>query len=96
VNVARRCCATFAFVEFFMKSWTWNTDQGLFQINVIGPRRVNLLFDNTIIGSYPTPEQAADDCGTGHHAPISEAFDGGSLGVSVSLKDWPVEPKLKH
>jgi len=70
-----------------MKSWTWNTGQGTFCINVIGPRRVNLLFENTIIGSYPTPEQAADDCGTGHHAPISESFDGGSLGVSVLLKD---------
>lgn len=79
-----------------MKTWTWKTDQGLFQIDLIGPRRVNLLFGDTIIGSYPTPEQAADECGTGHHAPISEAFDGGSLGVSVSLKDWSEEPTLNH
>ncbi len=79
-----------------MKSWTWNTGQGSFRIDVIGPRRVNLFFDETVIGSYPTPEQAAEDCGTGHHAPISDAFDGGSLGVSNLLKDWTQAPGLRH
>jgi len=71
-----------------MTYWTWITGQGEFHIEEIGPNRIDLLFGNSVIGSYPTPQEAADRCGEGHHARISEAFDGASLGVSCSLTDW--------
>jgi hypothetical protein len=71
-----------------MRCWTWQTGQGEFRIETIGPSRINLMFQNTVIGSYPTPQEAADRCGEGRHAQICEAFDGGSLGVSRSLSDW--------
>jgi len=71
-----------------MQQWTWKTDQGDFHIQVIGANRINLLFDQDVIGSYPSTNEAADSCGQGHHASVSESFDGGSLGVSRCLKDW--------
>ncbi len=79
-----------------MKSWTWNTNQGLFRINLIGSHQIRLLFGETIIGSFPSLEQAAHDCGTARHAPISESFDGESLGVPVLLKDWTVASERPH
>jgi hypothetical protein len=71
-----------------MTYWTWNTAQDEFRIEQIGPRRMNLFFGKSVIGSYPTPQEAADCCGKGHHAQIPEGFDGASLGVSRSLTDW--------
>ena len=73
-----------------MSEWIWKTGQGDFHIQVIGPSRINLTFQNDVIGSYPTTQEAADNCGQGHHARISESFDGGSLGVSRSLADWKI------
>jgi hypothetical protein len=40
-----------------MAEWTWKTDHGEFHIQVIGP--INLLFQNDVIGSYPTTQEAA-------------------------------------
>ena len=71
-----------------MTYWTWNTARGEFRIEEIGPSRIDLLFEELLIGSYSTPQEAAGCCGAGHHAQISEEFDAGSLGVSRSLTDW--------
>lgn len=71
-----------------MTYWTWNTAQGEFRIEQIGPNHIDLLFEKSVIGSYPTPQEAADQCGEGRHAQISESFNGGSLGVSRFLADW--------
>ena len=73
-----------------MAGWIWKTDQGDFHIQVLGPSRIDLTFQNEVIGSFPTTQEAADNCGQGHHAQISESFDGGSLGVSRTLADWEV------
>ncbi len=71
-----------------MTFWTWHTGQGDFRIERVGPSRIDLLFGKSVIGSYPTPQEAADCCGEGRHAQISEGFNGGSLGVSRALTDW--------
>jgi|HubBroStandDraft_5_1064220.scaffolds.fasta_scaffold427450_1 hypothetical protein len=70
-----------------MTYWTWITAQGEFRTVEIGPIRINLLSGKSVIGSYPTPPEAADCRGEGHHVQISEGFDGGRLRVSRSLPD---------
>jgi hypothetical protein len=71
-----------------MTYWTWSTSQGVFRIDEIGRSRIDLLFGKSVIGSYPTPQEAADRCGGGDHARISDEFDGASLGVPRSLSAW--------
>ena len=71
-----------------MNSWSWITHRGTFRIDEIGHSRIDLTFDTVAIGSYPTPQEAADRCGEGDHGQISDAFDGASLRVPRSLGDW--------
>jgi hypothetical protein len=71
-----------------MSRWAWITNQGTFRIDEIGRSRIDLTFDKVTIGSYPTPQEAADRCGEGDHGQFSDTFDGASLRVSRSLGDW--------
>jgi len=71
-----------------MICWTWKTDDGTFHIEESGQNRNDLSFERFAIGSFPTPEEAAERCGEGDHARISDSFDGASLKVPCSLADW--------
>ena len=46
------------------------------------------LFQDENLGSYTTPQQAADDLAGGHTISPSSGVDTASLGISDDISDW--------
>ena len=70
--------------------WHYRTHKGVFYI-VPRDGQYEVIFDDDRLGSYPTPEQAADDLAGGHTYWPSAGFDPGELGISDDLGDWTFE-----
>ncbi|MGJ8586441.1 MAG: hypothetical protein ACSHXD_20315 [Marinosulfonomonas sp.] len=50
--------------------------------------RWKVMFDEENLGSYHTPEAAADDVSGGHTFSPSNGVDLGELGIPEDLSDW--------
>lgn len=48
----------------------------------------NAVFDSDSLGSYSSPEQAADDLAGGHTFSISNGVDTATLGIPEDLAEW--------
>ena len=69
--------------------WSYKTRKGTFFI-VERDGRFHVIYDDEDLGSYSTPEQAADDLAGGHTSWPSSGVDPGELGISEDLGDWEV------
>lgn len=47
-----------------------------------------VLYDDENLGSYHSPEAAADDVAGGHTDSPSNGVDLGDLGISENINDW--------
>ena len=47
-----------------------------------------MLYDDENLGSYHSPEAAADDVAGGHTFSPSNGIDLGDLGISENINDW--------
>jgi hypothetical protein len=67
--------------------WSYKTPKGTFHI--IKPDAwFHIIYDGEDLGSYATPEQAADDLAGGHTFSPSNGVDPGELEISDDLGDW--------
>lgn len=72
-------------------SWSYPTRRGTVFIlphAAGGVIRYQVVFEGDVLGSYATPEQAADDVAGGHTFMPSSGVDLGDLGISNDLGDW--------
>lgn len=71
--------------------WSWNTRKGRVWIvpkAELGTVRYHVVYDGESLGSYSSPQQAADDVSGGHTFDPGNGVDLGSLGISGDLGDW--------
>ncbi|SNB71722.1 hypothetical protein SAMN06265338_104203 [Rhodoblastus acidophilus] len=71
--------------------WYWNTRKGTVWIvprQDLGSIRYHVVYDDEALGSYHSPQQAADDVAGGHTFGPSNGVDLGSLGISNNIADW--------
>ncbi len=74
-----------------MPIWIHRTSKGTFWIRPDGSGRITLGVDDEALGSYATPEQAADDvycCATGYHPWDAQ----GTVNAPVDLSEWDYRP----
>jgi hypothetical protein len=69
------------------RRYSFNTRAGTFHI-VNRKGRFHIIFREEDLGSYATPEQAADDLAGGHTFSPSSGVDPGSLGIPGDLSEW--------
>lgn len=50
----------------------------------------HVIYGDESLGSYKTPEQAAEDVAGGHTFSIPGAIDTASLGIPYDLSEWQV------
>ena len=50
--------------------------------------RYKVMFEDEHLGSYPSPESAADDVSGGHTNSPSEGIDLGELEIPADLGEW--------
>ena len=67
--------------------WYFETKIGKFSI-LPQNGRYAVYFEDENLGSYATPEQAADDVAGGHTFWPSSGIDPGELDISDDLGDW--------
>lgn len=67
--------------------WSYKTRAGTFYIIPI-KKRFHALYEDEDLGSYITPEQAADDLAGGHTFWPSSGIDPGEMEISDDLGDW--------
>ena len=61
---------------------------GKFFIGQSPDGRFHPIFDDESLGSYVSPQQAADDLAGGHTFSPSGGFDTSTLGISEDISDW--------
>lgn len=67
--------------------YTWNTRIGTFYI-AEAEGRFHVIYDEESLGSYATPEQAAEDVAGGHTFSIASGIDTAALGIPEDLIEW--------
>lgn len=67
--------------------WRHPTAKGTFYIRPINNRFQAMLEDESL-GSYMTPQQAADDLAGGHTFSPSSGIDTSTLGLPSDVSDW--------
>lgn len=70
-----------------MRGWYWRTSRGVVSIQPVAGRWC-IFFDDENLGSYHSPEAAADDAAGGHTFTPANGADLGSLGLSDNINDW--------
>jgi hypothetical protein len=50
--------------------------------------RFHPVYDDESLGSYATPEQAAEDVAGGHTFSISSGVDTATLGIPEDISEW--------
>jgi len=50
--------------------------------------RWHVVFDDESLGSYATPEQAADDLAGGHTFSAGRGIDTSTLGIPADIGEW--------
>jgi len=73
-------------------TWIFETSAGLFSIRHLRDGYFHVFFNDEDLGSYETPELAADDVSGGHTSSISSGIDTAELGISDNLSDWEEVP----
>ena len=68
-------------------SYSFKTKSGTFQI-VQREDRWHAMFKGDSLGSYSTPEKAADDLAGGHTFTPSSGVDTAALGIPHDLTEW--------
>jgi hypothetical protein len=69
-----------------------NTRIGPFYIAKSEDGHFHVIYDGTSLGSYATPEQAADDVAGGHTFSTPSGIDTASLGIPADVVEWqPVQ-----
>jgi len=68
------------------KLFVWNTRIGPFYIAEYG--RFHPVFEDESLGSYATPQQAAEDLAGGHTFSISSGIDTATLGIPDEVTEW--------
>ena len=69
------------------KLCVWNTRVGPFYI-AESEGRFHVIYDDTSLGSYLRPEQAAEAFAGGLTFSISSGIDTATLGIPENLSDW--------
>lgn len=69
------------------KLFVWNTRVGPFYIAQINGR-YNPVFKDESLGSYHTPQAAAEDLAGGHTFSISGEIDTAELGIPYEVEEW--------
>lgn len=67
--------------------WRYRTRRGTVSILPV-QGRWGLFYDDENLGSYHSPEAAADDAARGHTFTPSNGVDLGSIGIPYDLSDW--------
>lgn len=71
--------------------YAWRTSAGSFYILDDGGR-YRVFYGEEELGSYPTPEQAAEDLAAGRTVAPSDGVDTAALGIPSDLTDWDMGP----
>lgn len=66
----------------------WKTRAGLVELKPSDSGRYEVLFRGENLGSYHSPEAAADDVAGGHTFMPSDGTDLGTLGIPHDLSEW--------
>lgn len=74
--------------------WHFPTSKGIFYI-VPKDGRFAVMFQNEILGSYGTPQLAADDVAGGHTFTPSCGVDTSTLGIPEDLGSWIKGPPAR-
>jgi hypothetical protein len=69
------------------KLYQWSTRIGLFYIAEHNGR-FHPMYDDQSLGSYATPQQAAEDLAGGYTFSISSGVDTGTLGIPDDVSEW--------
>lgn len=69
------------------KLFVWNTRIGPFYIAEY-QGRFHPVFEDESLGSYATPQQAAEDLAGGHTFSISSGIDTATLGIPDEVTEW--------
>jgi hypothetical protein len=69
------------------KLFVWNTKIGPFYI-AESQGTFHPVFQDESLGSYATPEQAAEDLAGGHTFSISVGVDTATLGIPDEVTEW--------
>jgi len=75
-------------MEHMKKLFVWETRIGPFYIAQIGDR-FHPVYQNESLGSYATPQQAAEDLARGHTFSIAGLVDMADLRIPADLNEWP-------
>jgi hypothetical protein len=67
--------------------YVWNTRIGPFYIAEVNGR-FHPMYDDELLGSYATAQQAVDDLAGGHTFSISGGVDSATLGIPDELGEW--------
>lgn len=67
--------------------FVWNTRIGPFYIAVY-EGHYHPVFEDESLGSYVTPQQAAEDLAGGHTFSISSGIDTATLGIPEDVTEW--------
>lgn len=68
--------------------YDWKTREGLVESRPSDSGRYEVFFRGENLGSYHSPEAAADDVAGGHTFMPSDGTDLGMLGISHDLSEW--------
>lgn len=67
--------------------YIYRTRVGVFSIALMNGRW-HAVFDNDSLGSYISPQQAADDLAGGHTFTPSNGIDTSTLGIPEDIREW--------
>ena len=68
--------------------WHYKTKRGTVSIKQHKNGRYEVIYDQESLGSYKTPQQAADDVAGGHTFMPSNGVDLGELDIPADLPEW--------
>ena len=68
-------------------SYTYQTKAGTFQL-LEKQGRWHAMFQGESLGTYSSPQKAADDLSGGHTFMPSSGVDPGKLGIPADLPEW--------
>jgi hypothetical protein len=67
--------------------YRYQTRKGVFEI-VPKYERFEIIYEEESLGSYSSPEKAADDLSGGHTCTPSNGIDTGNLGIPDDISEW--------
>lgn len=67
--------------------WYYPTKKGTVSI-IEKNRRFHVMYENESLGSYSSPQQAADDVSGGHTFTPSNGVDFAELNIPYDLSEW--------